>query len=581
MKYVLGCLLMVVMAATVSAKNFKAADYGIAPGKAFTATDVARMLEAIRDAEEPSILTFEPGIYDVAVEQCQERKWFISNHDQVNPRKVFLPVEKIKRLIIKGDGAFFNLKGRILFAGIWDSKGITLDGITFDYETPTITQLEFLEVNLQQKTVKFRPIAGTQTEMQGTRLFFKGYGFRNSPGYGILFEKNGRIAYRTSDCPFNLGNVTDNKDGTFTAANCAHRAFAPGQFMAVRTWDRPAPGIVVSDSSDISVINTTVHFADGMGLIAQNTENLFLDAFKVVPNKQKGRMFTTQADATHFSSCWGDLVSNDGQYEGMMDDAINVHGTYLKVQRRVDDRTLECAYMHHQTFGINWGATGEKVTFVRSRMLQRIDGSDNRLAAVNKVNDKVLRLTFEKPLSSEVDPAKGALGIENLTRTPTVTFNNNIVKNNRARGALFSTPKKVLCNFNVFDHISGCAVLLCGDCNGWYETGACTDVTIAGNTFINALTSPFQFTEAVISIYPEIPELNKQTKTFHSGIVIEDNFFITFDKPLIYAKSVDGMTIRNNTLVRTEDYKPYLRLKDWLTLEKCENVTAESPVGLE
>ncbi len=581
MKRLMGYLTVGLLAFTAQAATFKASDYGIAPGKAFTANDVARMLEEVRKDTEPSTLTFEPGIYDVSVEQCQTRHWFISNHDQANPRKVFLPIEKTTGLTIEGNGAFFNLKGRILFTGIWDSSTITLSGITFDYETPTITQVEFLEVNPQQQTVKFRPIAGTQTEMQGSRLFFKGYGFRKSPGYGILFENDGRIAYRTSDCPFNIGKVTDNGDGTFTAANCKHWAFKPGQFMALRDWDRPAPGIVISDSRDVTVTDSTVHFADGMALIAQNTENLTLDGFNVLPNKQKGRMFTSQADATHFSACWGDIVSVNGRYEGMMDDAINVHGTYLKVQKRIDDKTLECAYMHRQTFGINWGAPGEAVTFVRSRMMERIDGSDNRLASVEKVNDKVLRLTFEAPLPAEVDPAKGALGIENLTRTPTVVFNNNIIKNNRARGALFSTPKKVECAYNIFDHISGSGIVLCGDCNGWYETGACTDVTIRGNTFINALTSPFQFTEAVISIYPEIPEFNKQTKPFHSGIVIEENFFITFDHPLVYAKSVKGLTIRNNTLLRTDDYKPYLRQKTWLKLDKCEDVIAETPLGLK
>ena len=61
------------------------------------------------------------------------------------------------------------------------------------------------------------------------------------------------------------------------------------------------------------------------------------------------RYFTTQADATHFSGCKGKIVSCNGLYEGMMDDAINVHGTYLKVVKRVDDRTLVGRYMHGQS----------------------------------------------------------------------------------------------------------------------------------------------------------------------------------------------------------------------------------------
>ena len=45
------------------------------------------------------------------------------------------------------------------------------------------------------------------------------------------------------------------------------------------------------------------------------------------------------------------IVSCNGLYEGMMDDAINVHGTYLKVVKRVDDRTLVGRYMHGQSWG--------------------------------------------------------------------------------------------------------------------------------------------------------------------------------------------------------------------------------------
>lgn len=49
----------------------------------------------------------------------------------------------------------------------------------------------------------------------------------------------------------------------------------------------------------------------------------------------------------------------------------------------------------------------------------------------------------------------------------------------------------------------------------------------------------YQFTNAVISIYPEIPELEKQQAYFHGGkeggIVIENNVFDTFDAPILYA----------------------------------------------
>lgn len=571
-------------------KIFQAKDYGIAPGKAFSAADVARLLADVKAAGTVELHTihFEPGTYDIGPEQCQTRTWFISNHDQTNPKRVFLPLERLKDVAVEAEGAFLNLRGRIIPVGIWDSEAVTLTGLTVDYETPPLTQIDFTAVDAAAKTVTFRPIAGTQTELEGTRLFFKGPDFRHSPGGGILFEADGTIAYRTGDCGFNLGQVTAHADGTFTAANCAHRAFKPDQHMALRGWARPAPGIAISDSKRVALVAVTLHYADGMGVIAQSSEDLTLDRLRVVPNKAKGRAFSTQADATHFSGCKGRLVSINGEYAGMMDDAINVHGTYLRVQKRVDDRTLECAYMHGQSYGFTWGGKGDAVTFVRSRPMERIEGSDNALEAIEPLDKpdvrqgaKRFRLTFARPLPAAVDPAQGALGIENLTWTPSVDFVNNRVADNRARGALFSTPRPVRCEGNVFDHVSGSAILLCGDCNGWYETGACTDVLIRNNAFVNCLTSPYQFTEAVVSVCPEIPELDKQRRPLHGNVRIEDNVFVGFDHPLVFAKSVDGLTVRGNTFVKSAAYAPFHWNKEWLILRNCANVRAEKPRGLE
>jgi hypothetical protein len=151
---------------------------------------------------------------------------------------------------------------------------------------------------------------------------------------------------------------------------------------------------------------------------------------------------------------------------------------------------------------------------------------------------KLFEIKFKNPLCDSINED---CGIENLNWTPEVYFAGNTIRNNRARGSLFSTPKKTIVEDNLFDHTSGTAILLCGDCNGWYETGACRDVTIRRNRFINALTSQYQFTNAIISIYPEIPDLNGQKKYFHGGkkdaIKITDNLFDTFDIPVLYQLS--------------------------------------------
>ena len=125
--------------------------------------------------------------------------------------------------------------------------------------------------------------------------------------------------------------------------------------------------------------NIQVHYAEGMGLLAQMSENITLDKFSVcLRGKDDPRYFTTQADATHFSGCKGLIRSVGGLYEGMMDDAINVHGTYLKVVKRVDDRTLVGRYMHGQSWGFEWGCPGDEVQFIRSNTMELV-GKQNKI----------------------------------------------------------------------------------------------------------------------------------------------------------------------------------------------------------
>ena len=82
---------------------------------------------------------------------------------------------------------------------------------------------------------------------------------------------------------------------------------------------------------------------------------------------------------------------------------------------------------------------------------------------------KEYRITFAEPLDAEITDKEG-FGIENLSWCPEVYFADNVIRNNRARGTLFSTPLKTVVERNLFDHTSGTDILLCGDCNGWFET---------------------------------------------------------------------------------------------------------------
>lgn len=540
-------------------------DFGITPNtRQNTSIAVQKALEKIKEMKgQKCVLFFPKGRYNFFMDGASTKEYYISNHDQDNPKKVGIALESINNLTVDGDGSEFIFHGRMLPISLIDSKTNTLKNFSIDFENPHIQQIHVVKNDTISNQIIFKVAPWVQYKVENSSFYVTGEGWKWIPTSAMAFEeKTKRIVYNTSDVAVKFNRVTEIAPRTIQADDWHNPRLIPGTVVTLRSWQRPAPGIFLSKSKDTKLYNIQVHYAEGMGLLAQLCENIHLNQFSVrLKGDNDPRYFTTQADATHFSGCKGSIISENGFYENMMDDAINVHGTYLKVTKRVNDNTLQARYMHDQSWGFEWGTPKDKVQLVKSNTMELV-GSTNSIVSIKPVDTptnhgvKIFEITFKKPLPKEINENEG-YGIENLTWTPEVIFKGNTVRNNRARGALFSTPKKTIVENNLFDHTSGTAILLCGDCNGWYETGACKQVIIRNNRFINALTSYFQFTNAIISIYPEIPNLKEQKKYFHSGILIEGNYFETFDKPIVYAKSTNGLTFRKNTIKATSEYTPF------------------------
>ena len=579
--------LLLTLASCGVEKVYYASDFGVVPGTGEDMTqEVALAIETIK-AEcdgKPAVLVLESGEYDFYPDSANVREYYVSNHDQDNPKLVAVALEGVRNLTVKGAGegyANFMMNGRMLPIAMVGCENCKLENIAVDTRVPQITQVEVLENDVENGYITYRIAPYANYRIENGYLVVYGSNWNFVPGWGIAFEGDTkRIIYTTSDIGVGTSGVQEVEPYVIRAPWRDHR-LVPGSVIAMRSYARPTPGIFVTECKNTTLLNSCVFYAEGMGLLAQMSENLTLDGFNVALRGDDGRYFTTQADATHFSGCKGKIVSVNGLYEGMMDDAINVHGTYLRVVDRLDDNTLVGRYMHGQAYGFYWGGEGDSVQFVRSDVMEITEG--NRVVEIAPYDKdqlagcKEFKIKFEKPLPADI--ANGKYGIENLEWTPEVYFAGNTIRNNRARGALFSTPKSTLVENNLFDHTSGTAILLCGDCNGWFETGACRDVVIRNNRFVNALTSMFQFTNGIISIYPEIPDLASQAKYFHGGdgkgVVIENNVFETFDAPIVYAKSIDGLVFRGNKVVQNNDFAPFHWNKYRFLLDKVVNVTIE------
>lgn len=581
-------LSLVLSCTTLSAqKVYEISAFGLKANSSKNASPVLQKALAKIKAEykegEKVILRFPEGRYEFHEKGAAVREYYISNHDQTNPKKVGIALEDMKNLTLDGQGSEFVFHGRMLPVSLLRSENCLLKNFSIDFENPHIAQVKIVE-NDPQDGIVFEPAPWVDYRIAKDSIFEAyGEGWTMRHSWGIAFDGDTKhLVYNTSDIGCPTKGASEVAPRRIHAPGWKDARLVPGTVVAMRGWGRPTPGIFLSHDVNTTIENVKVHYAEGMGLLAQLCENITLEKFGVcLKGDADPRYFTTQADATHFSGCKGKIVSCNGLYEGMMDDAINVHGTYLKVVKRVDDRTLVGRYMHGQSWGFEWGCPGDEVQFIRSNTMELV-GKQNKIISIRPYDKEQTEgareflITFQEPVDQVINEQSG-FGIENLTWTPEVLFSGNVIRNNRARGSLFSTPRKTIVENNLFDHTSGAAILLCGDCNGWFETGACRHVIIRKNRFVNALTNLFQFTNAVISIYPEIPDLKGQQQYFHGGpeggIVIEDNEFETFDAPILYAKSVDELVFRNNTIKLNTEYKPFHPNRNRFWLERVTNVT--------
>lgn len=588
-RFVCAILFVFSISAAYGQKVYHISSFGMKPNSSKNASPIVQKALKKISAEckqgEEAVLRFAEGEYHFYEKGSSVREYYISNHDQDNPKKVGIALENLKNLTLDGAGARFIFHGRMLPISLLHAENCRLENFSIDFENPHIAQATIIE-NDPQRGITFEPAPWVKYRISNDQYFEAyGEGWTLRHPWGIAFEPETKhLVYNSSDIGCPTKEAVEVAPRRIHAPHWKNAKLTPGTVVAMRSYKRPTPGIFLSHCVNTTLENIQVHYAEGMGLLAQLSENITLEKFSVcLKGDDDPRYFTTQADATHFSGCKGKIISCNGLYENMMDDAINVHGTYLKVVKRVDNRTLVGRYMHGQAWGFEWGCAGDSVQFVRSATME-LAGTANKIVSIRPYDKDCIEgarefiITFQEPVADDITEQEG-FGIENLTWTPEVLFAGNIIRNNRARGALFSTPRRTVVENNLFDHTSGTAILLCGDCNGWFETGACRQVIIRKNRFVNALTSLFQFTNAVISIYPEIPDLKNQQKYFHGGkeggILIEENEFDTFDMPILYAKSVDGLVYRNNILKTNTEYKPFHPNRSRFWLERVTNVRIE------
>ena len=562
----LFCLLTTVQAQDV----VYGALYGVIPD---TGNDMTQpfqnLLQAVKTRESVTII-LSAGQYDFYEENAIHKEYYESNTTNRNPKNLAILFEDMHNVTVDGNFSTLMFHGKMQPITLDRCTNISIRNIIIDFATPTSVEAEVVHVDSSYFEIAFDPQLFPYVVDAKQQLHFFIGKHKTSPFTYVEFNHNSRMVEPyTGDRGWWEGIPVDEVEKGRLRIFYPNKAHFPKlhNWIVIRHGERNHAGIFIQNSADVLVQNVNIYQTDGLAILAQFTHNLNLFSCSVVPNYLIGRKYiSSHDDGFHLMGCSGQIRVENCEWYGLMDDAINIHGTYVKVVKRKKNRVI-AQFMHHETTGLEWGRMGEKIYFVDPKTMKTIDSST--IIEYNQLNRDQFELVLDTSPSRKV---KSKVMIENVTCNPDVKISNCRFRSGRARGLLISTRGNVRIEDNIFES-AGSAILIAGDAREWYESGPVRDVTIRKNIFrYSCNSSPYQFSEAVISIYPNIAKPDPE-HPYHANIRIEDNSFFLFDYPILFAKSVDGLTFKNNILYRSKGLEPFHPNQFGYKLIACKKVT--------
>ncbi|MEY9853223.1 hypothetical protein ABH923_002901 [Leifsonia sp. EB41] len=479
-------------------------DFGADPtGRGDATRAIRQALEAARDEGGAVRVAFAPGRYAIHAPNAERRELYISNTVGADPdhreKAIGILVEGFDDIEVDGRGAVLEFHGRQTTVGVIDTDVAELHDFTIDMIAPTVVELTVRDGGTTGersfRILEVPPDLGWS--IHGTEIVWhgeEGVGDFSWSGRGAMeySQVHDPVRDRTWRAPCTLFDdvvsLTSQGRGILVEYSSPTPPGDVGLVYQLRNITRDHPGLLALDSGSVSIRDVCVGYLHGFGLVAQNGRDLVLERvrFQTIPGS--GRKSAGFADFVQCSAMRGEIRVADCLFDGAHDDAINIHGTYLRIVG-VSGRQALLEYAHPQTAGFPQFARGEHADVivaatgeVIARALTVVEvscpsGRDHERDLLT------MSVAFEDLPDVVVKARAGTLAIENITRAPAVHICGNTFKNLPTRGVLVSTRKPIVIENNVFDSLGMAGILISSDASSWWESGPVTDCRISDNEF--------------------------------------------------------------------------------------------------
>ena len=519
--------------------------------------------------KKASVLVLPGDTLNIKPAQAFEEYQYISNNDP-SMKRIAFQLQDVKDFTIDGNGTVLMFSGHISPFNLERCSGITIKDMTIDFKRAFVSEGKITAVGKGFFEVEF-PEYYNITFREGNLIF--GDENNETYPYSNLLEFDPvrkEVAYHVHD--YWIGTVSSQAEQTSPGRYRFHRDDygdgTVGNVMAFGASYRNNPAFTLLDCDGFNLVDVKLYNCCGMGVIAQSSKDIELLRMDVEPTPGSDRVISISADATHFVNCKGYIRMIDCIFRGQKDDATNVHGWYMAVDKVLAQDKLLLRWRNSGQYGVQFIKPGMTLELVDSQTMETY--SRMKVKEVNYLNCEYAEVTFDGILADKTQPGDVVAEDDGY---PDVLISGCYIGNNRARGLLIGSRGKVVIEKNTF-HSPGTAILFEGDGRYWYEQSGVRDVVIRDNVFDNCMYGAASWGSAVIAVGSGIPD--KEHSRYHKNILVENNVFKGFDHRIVNLYCVDGFTFRNNKIEFSDaDYPAFGKPEDRFIFKNCDNVKVE------
>lgn len=504
-------------------------------------------------------------------------------YDQTAKRYVFY-LDKMQNITVDGEGAELIFHGDIAPFGVYRSENITLKNFSIDYFHPFFFQAKIVSVGadyyeIETQSDEFKARLTSQGELN---FYSEHDDFSHLTSAPLVTEFDAEHA-RPSFMPAYFPNIKPEKPIAdflkslerkmrceqvgpnrlrFYYLEPPKHRHTEGNYWVCLHGSRKNCAIYLQESDQVILNNIQMYGSAAMGVVGLRTNNI--TASYVNSTVRNGRMVAVKDDMFHLVNCGGKVELANCTMENMMDDAVNIHGNYLTVDKILNANTVVATLNNPQKAVYSCAARAQDVlTATNPETL--LPEFDLTVLKTKRISMNGMLLTLKEPVT---DRLKAGTLLENRAQMPEVYIHHCKTGNNRPRGFLIATPKKTVIEHCKF--YNSCeAIKLTALAEPYFESGRVANLTVQNCLFYNAayLGAP------VISSAPRVN--GNSTQGVHQNITIQNNTFYSNGSGLIKLFKTDRVFIKNNTYIKTNFGVARKPFNNGVFAENCNEVIAE------